>query len=234
MKLTVIIPVFNDINTISILLKKVLSEKTPKQVIVVDDCSTDGTKKILNKKFKNKIDKLIFHKKNKGKGAAIKTAQKFILGEYVIIQDADLEYDPKEYRNFMDEIKKNKYKLKVIYGSRVLKKRKIYKKQNFSHKIRIWGNYLLTVLSNVINDQNLTDAHTCYKMFDSAIFKFIKLKEKGFAFCPEVTTKISKLKIKIHEIPINYTGRTYEEGKKIKTIHGIEAVFALLKYRFLD
>lgn len=234
MKLTVIIPVFNEINTISILLKKVLSEKTPKQVIVVDDCSTDGTKKILNKKFKNKIDKLIFHKKNKGKGAAIKTAQKFILGEYVIIQDADLEYDPKEYRNFMDEIKKNKYKLKVIYGSRVLKKRKIYKKQNFSHKIRIWGNYLLTVLSNVINDQNLTDAHTCYKMFDSAIFKFIKLKEKGFAFCPEVTTKISKLKIKIHEIPINYTGRTYEEGKKIKTIHGIEAVFALLKYRFLD
>ncbi len=234
MKLTVIIPVFNEINTISILLKKVLSEKTPKQVIVVDDCSTDGTKKILNKKFKNKIDKLIFHKKNKGKGAAIKTAQKFILGKYVIIQDADLEYDPKEYRNFMDEIKKNKYKLKVIYGSRVLKKRKIYKKQNFSHKIRIWGNYLLTVLSNVINDQNLTDAHTCYKMFDSAIFKFIKLKEKGFAFCPEVTTKISKLKIKIHEIPINYTGRTYEEGKKIKTIHGIEAVFALLKYRFLD
>jgi len=234
MKLTVIIPVFNEINTISILLKKVLSEKTPKQVIVVDDCSTDGTKKILNKKFKNKIDKLIFHKKNKGKGAAIKTAQKFILGEYVIIQDADLEYDPKEYRNFMDEIKKNKYKLKVIYGSRVLKKRKIYKKQNFSHKIRIWGNYLLTVLSNVINDQNLTDAHTCYKMFDSAIFKFIELKEKGFAFCPEVTTKISKLKIKIHEIPINYTGRTYEEGKKIKTIHGIEAVFALLKYRFLD
>ena len=234
MKLTVIIPVFNEINTISILLKKVLSEKTPKQVIVVDDCSTDGTKKILNKKFKNKIDKLIFHKKNKGKGAAIKTAQKFILGEYVIIQDADLEYDPKEYRNFMDEIKKKKYKLKVIYGSRVLKKRKIYKKQNFSHKIRIWGNYLLTVLSNVINDQNLTDAHTCYKMFDSAIFKFIKLKEKGFAFCPEVTTKISKLKIKIHEIPINYTGRTYEEGKKIKTIHGIEAVFALLKYRFLD
>ena len=234
MKLTVIIPVFNEINTISILLKKVLSEKTPKQDIVVDDCSTDGTKKILNKKFKNKIDKLIFHKKNKGKGAAIKTAQKFILGEYVIIQDADLEYDPKEYRNFMDEIKKNKYKLKVIYGSRVLKKRKIYKKQNFSHKIRIWGNYLLTVLSNVINDQNLTDAHTCYKMFDSAIFKFIKLKEKGFAFCPEVTTKISKLKIKIHEIPINYTGRTYEEGKKIKTIHGIEAVFALLKYRFLD
>ncbi len=234
MKLTVIIPVFNEINTISILLKKVLSEKTPKQVIVVDDCSTDGTKKILNKKFKNKIDKLIFHKKNKGKGAAIKTAQKFILGEYVIIQDADLEYDPKEYRNFMDEIKKKKYKLKVIYGSRVLKKRKIYKKQNFSHKIRIWGNYLLTVLSNVINDQNLTDAHTCYKMFDSAVFKFIKLNEKGFAFCPEVTTKISKLKIKIHEIPINYTGRTYEEGKKIKTIHGIEAVFALLKYRFLD
>ena len=234
MKLKVIIPVFNEINTISILLKKVLSEKTPKQVIVVDDCSTDGTKKILKKKFKNKIDKLIFHKKNKGKGAAIKTAQKFILGEYVIIQDADLEYDPKEYRNFMDEIKKNKYKLKVIYGSRVLKKRKIYKKQNFSHKIRIWGNYLLTVLSNVINDQNLTDAHTCYKMFDSAIFKFIKLKEKGFAFCPEVTTKISKLKIKIHEIPINYNGRTYEEGKKIKTIHGIEAVFALLKYRFLD
>ena len=108
MKLTVIIPVFNEINTISILLKKVLSEKTPKQVIVVDDCSTDGTKKILNKKFKNKIDKLIFHKKNKGKGAAIKTAQKFILGEYVIIQDADLEYDPKEYRNFMDEIKKKK------------------------------------------------------------------------------------------------------------------------------
>ena len=182
--------------------------------------------------FKDKIDKLILHEKNQGKGASIISAQNFINGDYVIIQDADLEYEPDQYEIFINEIKKNNFK--ALYGSRVLKKDKFSNVQNFSHKIRIWGNIFLTFISNKINKQNLTDAHTCYKMIDSKIFKSLSLKEKGFAFCPELTTKLAKLSIPIFEIPINYQGRTYEDGKKIGAIDGFRAIIALIKYRFFD
>ncbi len=232
MKLTIIIPVYNEIKFINILLDKVLNTKINKQIIVVDDRSTDGTRKVLIENFKSKIDRLILHEKNQGKGASIISAQKFVNGDYVIIQDADLEYDPSQYEIFVDIIKKNKFK--ALYGSRVLKKDKYYNVQNFSHKIRIWGNVFLTFISNKINRQNLTDAHTCYKMIDSKIFKSLSLKEKGFAFCPELTTKLAKLGIPIFEIPINYQGRTYEEGKKIGAIDGFSAIVALLKYRFFE
>jgi len=232
MKLTIIIPVYNEIKFINILLNKVLNTKINKEVIVVDDCSNDGTREIIIENFKNKIDRLILHEKNQGKGASIISAQKFINGDYVIIQDADLEYDPSQYEIFIDEIKKNNFK--ALYGSRVLKKDKYYNVQNFSHKIRIWGNVFLTFISNKINKQNLTDAHTCYKMIDSKIFKSLQLKEKGFAFCPELTTKLANLGVSIFEIPINYQGRTYEEGKKIGAIDGIGAIMALLKYKFFE
>tara|TARA_B100000475_G_C14974138_1_gene305335 strand:+ start:382 stop:1083 length:702 start_codon:yes stop_codon:yes gene_type:complete len=232
MKLTVIIPVYNEIKSIKILLEKVLETKIQKQIILVDDFSSDGTREEIINNFNHKIDKIILHEKNLGKGAAIKSAQKFVDGDYVIIQDGDLEYDPNQYQIFVNEAKLNNHK--AIYGSRVLKKDKFVSVQNFSHKVRIWGNIFLTFLSNKINNQNLTDAHTCYKMFESNIFKSLNLKEKGFAFCPEVTTKLSNLGISIFEIPINYQGRTYKEGKKIKASDGLKAILALIRYRFFD
>ena len=228
-KLTIIIPAYNEIDTIQTLINKVIELKITKQIIIIDDCSTDGTREVIvkNKKF---IDKIIFHDENKGKGAAIKSAQKFITGEYVIIQDADLEYDPNDFYSLLEKIEIKG--LKVVYGSRVLKNKKNKKAQNFSHSVRIIGNYFLTKLSNIINKQSLTDAHTCYKLFESNLFKSIKLNEKDFSFCPEITTKISLLNEKIIEVPINYNGRTYEQGKKIKASDGLKAVYVLLKYRF--
>ena len=228
-KLSIIIPAYNEINTIQDLINKVNDIRIEKQLIVVDDNSNDGTQKvILSNKYK--IDKIIFHENNKGKGAAIKSAQKFVNGKYVIIQDADLEYDPIDYYNLIEKIEKEN--CKVVYGSRVLKNPDYKKAQNFSHNLRIIGNIFLTKLSNFINNQNLTDAHTCYKLFESNLFKSIKLEQNDFAFCPEITTKISLLNIEIYEIPINYNGRTYNEGKKIVANDGLKAIWALLKYRY--
>ena len=228
-KLTIIIPVYNEIKTIEKLIKKILKINIKKQLIIVDDGSSDGTRLVLTK-YKNRIDNLIFHKKNLGKGAAIKSGQKYVKGKYVGIQDADLEYDPKDLKKIVNEMyKKN---LKVMYGSRVLKKNKFKNTQSFTHIVRIWGNIFLTKASNLLNGQKLTDAHTCYKVFDSKIFKKIKLKEKGFSFCPEITTKISMMNMHIEEFPINYIGRTYEEGKKITAFDGLDALYVLAKYRY--
>lgn len=227
--LSIIIPVYNETRTIEKILNKIIKLKLDKQIIIVDDNSTDGTKiKIL--KYKKKVDKIIFHKTNLGKGAAIKSAQKFVKKEYVIIQDADLEYDPKDYKKLLNPFLKNKNQ--VVYGSRVLGKSR-YKIKNFTSLSRVFFNHLLTILSNFINQQNLTDAHTCYKVFPRNLFKNIKLCENRFAFCPEVTTKISNLNIIINEVPISYKGRSYEEGKKISYIDGIQAIIALFKYKYL-
>lgn len=228
-KLTIIIPAYNEINTIQAIIDKVFELEIDKQIIIVDDCSSDGTNDALYKN-KNKIDKIIVHKKNKGKGAAIKSAQEYIKGKYVVIQDADLEYDPRDILNLLGEIENKKFR--VVYGSRVLKNPKNIKSQNFSNNIRILGNYFLTKLSNFLNNQNLTDAHTCYKLFDSDLFKSIKLEENDFSFCPEITTKISLLDINIAEIPINYHGRSYQEGKKIVASDGLKAIWTLIKYRY--
>ena len=230
-KLTIIIPVYNEIKTIEKLIKKILKINIKKQLIIVDDGSSDGTELIL-KKYKNRIDKLIFHKKNLGKGAAIKSGQKYVSGQYIGIQDADLEYDPRDLKKIVNEM--NKRDLQVMYGSRVLKKNKFKNTQNFTHIVRIWGNIFLTKASNFLNKQKLTDAHTCYKIFDSRIFKKIKLKEKGFSFCPEITTKISMMNIGIEEFPINYIGRTYEQGKKITAFDGLDALYVLVKYRYFN
>jgi dolichol-phosphate mannosyltransferase len=227
-KLSIIIPVYNEKNTIEKLLNKIhkLSD-IKKEIIVVNDASYDGSTNIL-KKNKNKITKLIHHKKNLGKGAAIKSAQKFIEGDVVIIQDADLEYDPADYHKLLYFINKG---FKVVYGSRVLGKNR-YLLKNFSSITRIFFNHILTIVSNLLNNQKLTDAHTCYKMFVSDIFLKIKLEEKDFSFCPEITTKIGLKKIKIKEVPIKYSGRNYNEGKKIRLIDGIKAIITLFKYRF--
>ena len=228
--LTIIIPVYNETNTIVKIIDQILKTKIKKQIIVVDDCSTDGSKEKIIKN-KRKIHKIVFHKKNLGKGAAIRTAQKYIKGKLVIIQDADLEYNPKDYKKLIKPIIKKKSL--AVYGSRVLGKKR-YMTNDFTSLMRVFFNHILTIISNFLNRQKLTDAHTCYKVFDSKLFKKIKLKENGFAFCPEVTTKISKLKIDITEIPISYKGRTYKQGKKISYLDGVMAIFALIKYKFFD
>jgi len=227
-KLSIIIPVYNEKYTIQKLLNKIYKLRNlKKEIIVINDASTDGTKEILEKN-KKRIKHLVNHKKNQGKGAAIQTAQKLVQGEIVLIQDGDLEYDPSDYKKLLKKIYEGH---DVVYGSRVLGKNR-YLLKNFSSVLRIFFNHMLTIISNILNAQNLTDAHTCYKMFQSDIFLKIKLKEKGFSFCPEITTKIGLKKIKIKEIPIKYFGRGYEEGKKINFMDGIKAILTLIKYRF--
>ena len=232
MKVTIIIPCYNEEKTIEEIIDKIVKQDGfMKQIILVDDFSTDKTKDVIKTKLVNKkIDKIIFHENNYGKGACIRSAQKFIEGDYVIIQDADLEYDPQDYNKMIKKMQDEN--LKVVYGSRVLKLENNQNIQNFSHKIRIFGNFILTKISNFLNNQNLTDAHTCYKMFESNLFKSINLEESGFSFCPEITTKISLLNIEISEIAINYNGRSYHQGKKIQASDGLKAIWTLIKYKF--
>ncbi len=232
MILTVIIPAYNEKNTIKKIIQKIkLVKNIKKQIILVDDGSTDGTTDIIKKKLSSNVDKIIFHKRNFGKGAAIISAKKFIKGNYVIIQDADLEYNPQDYKKILNAMLDRK--LQSVYGSRVLGKKR-YSVKNFTSKSRVFFNHVLTIFSNILFNQNLSDAHTCYKAFDANFFKKIKLKEKDFAFCPEITAKISKLGIKIHEVPIDYSGRSYEEGKKISIYDGFRAIYVLLKYKFFS
>ena len=230
MKLSVIIPVYNEVNTIDQIVKMVKDQEVKNlQIIIVDDCSTDGTKKILKKKLYKSVNKIIYHKKNIGKGGAIRSAQRMINGDIVIIQDADLEYDPKDYKKLIDPI--NSKKSKVVYGTRVIKNRR-YNSNNFTSLYRIFFNHLLTIFSNILNNQKLTDAHTCYKVFDAKLFKSLKLIENDFAFCPEVTSKVSRLNHQIIERKITYKGRTTDEGKKIQIFDGFRAIYVLLKYKF--
>ncbi len=228
--LTIIIPVLNEINTIDKILDEVNKINfIEKQIILVDDFSTDGTRELIKQKLYKKVNKVIYNEKNFGKGYSIKIAQNFIEGEFTIIQDADLEYSPKDYKNLLEPLLNQGFN--VVYGSRVLGKKR-YHLKNFTSIFRIFANHLLTIFSNIINDQNLTDAHTCYKVFRSNLFKQINLQEKGFAFCPEVTTKLSNMKYKIKEIPISYNGRSYKDGKKIKFKDAVDAIIVLLKYKF--
>ena len=228
--LSIIIPCFNEEKTIKLILKKILKlTNINKQIIVVNDASTDKSLNLV-KKFGSKIDTVINHKYNLGKGSCIKSAKKKVKGDIVLIQDADLEYNPKDYKKLINPIIKHRHQ--VVYGSRVLNKDRFENLNNFTHSIRIFANYILTLISNIINNQDLTDAHTCYKVFDIKIFKKLKLVENDFAFCPEVTTKISNMGYKIYEVPINYKGRNYSQGKKIKLKDGFKALFTLIKYRF--
>lgn len=230
MKITVIIPVFNELKTVRAIIDKILNLKDLDiQIILVDDFSTDGTRELIENELSKKVDKVLFHSSNKGKGSAIISAKKFIKGNIVIIQDGDLEYDPKDYYQLIKPILDNSYK--IVYGSRVLGKGR-YRTNKFTSLFRIFCNHILTIISNFINSQNLTDAHTCYKVFKSEVFNNIILEENGFNFCPEITTKVSNLGIKIFEVPINYNGRTHKEGKKIKFIDGFEAILTIIKYKF--
>ena len=231
MLITIIIPCYNEIHTLSKIISLV-NEQTyiDKEIILIDDYSVDGTRDLIKSSIHNQVSKVIYHDKNLGKGAAIRSGLKIASGEVILIQDADLEYNPKDLLRIVYEMEKKNYK--IIYGSRVLKKSMFKNTQNFTHIVRIWGNVFLTKISNFLNNQKLTDAHTCYKVMNSKIFKKIKLNETGFSFCPEITTKISLMNLDIKEVPINYSGRTYEEGKKITAFDGLDALFVLIKYRF--
>ena len=228
---SVVIPVYNEEKSIKKLLKKVnLVKKIRKEIIVVNDGSSDNTYDILKSKCNNLFDKLISYKKNKGKGYACREGIKIAKGDIVIIQDADLEYNPNNFSRLIKPIINKKYQ--VVYGSRVLKGGKRVRPKTLGFAFRIFANHFLTFLSNLINNQNLTDAHTCYKVLANDVIKKIKLRENGFNFCPELTTKISKLNIKIKEVPIDYFGRTVEEGKKIQFTDGFRAIYCLFKYKF--
>ncbi len=227
--LSIIIPCFNELATVEKLIKLVhQSPVRNKQIIVVDDGSTDGTRDLLLNKIDSLIDVVLLHKKNEGKGAAIRTGIEHATGDYVIIQDADLEYDPAEYEIMLQPVIKND--ADVVFGSRFLggeSHRVLY----FWHSI---GNKFLTLLCNMISDLNLTDMETCYKLVKREIIQKIELQENRFGFEPEITIKLSRIpEIKIYEVGISYAGRTYSEGKKINWKDGVSAIYCILKYGFI-
>lgn len=231
MLVSIIIPCFNEIKTLEKIIERIIAQKSiNKEIILINDGSTDGTKELIEKKLSDKCNVIINHETNLGKGAAIKSGIEKTNGQIILIQDADLEYDPNDYKKIIDQIIYNK-KL-VVYGSRVLNKKR-YKNKNFTSIYRIFFNHILTIISNIINNQKLTDAHTCYKAFHKTVINQINLEEDDFSFCPEITTKISKLGYKIEEVEISYQGREYKEGKKIKFYDGVKALYVLIKYRFL-
>ena len=233
--LSIIIPVFNECKTIALLLDKIkdvkLLDNISKDIIIINDGSSDNTtdvivKYITENRFLN--IRLISHDTNKGKGDAIHTGINVAIGEFLIIQDADLEYDPEEYNTLLNPILKGK--ADVVYGSRFIGGNP-HRVLFFWHSI---GNKFLTFLSNVFTNLNLTDMESCYKVFDSSIIKNIKLEEKRFGFEPEVTAKISRIpNIRIYEVGISYYGRTYSEGKKIKLKDGFRAIYCILKFGML-
>jgi len=227
MKLSVIIPCYNEIYTLEKILNKIKKLSINKiEVILVDDFSNDGTREIIHNKIKNKklVDKILYHDTNLGKGAAIRTGIKVATGEIIIIQDADLEYDPIEYRKLIKPIIDKK--ADVVYGSRFL--------GESGHRVLyFWNrvaNAILTMLSNIFTNINLTDMETGYKVFKADIIKNIEIEENRFGFEPEITAKISKLKCRIYEVGISYHGRTYDEGKKIGWQDAFKAIFCIFKY----
>ena len=228
MKLSVVIPCFNEVATIERLLEAVRASPHPdKEIIVVDDGSSDGTREKISGPLRPLIDQLVMHEKNQGKGAALRSGIRAATGDIVIIQDADLEYDPNEYPNLIAPIAEDR--ADVVYGSRFMgaaPHRVLY----FWHRL---GNGFLTLLSNMFTNLNLTDMETCYKAFRRSVIQSIEIEENRFGFEPEITAKVSKLGCRIYEVGISYYGRTYAEGKKIGYRDGFRAIYCIVKYNLL-
>lgn len=228
MKLSIIIPYYNEKSALPDLISLVKEAPVEeKEIILVDDCSEDGTTQLIKTKIEKKIDKVIYHPKNMGKGAAIKSGLEYVTGDLVILQDADLEYDPREYPKLMAPIIEGK--ADVVYGSRFL--------GGGPHRVHLFwhyvGNKFLTILSNMFTNLNLTDMETCYKLFRTEIIKGIDLEQKGFGIEPEITAKIAKKGCRIYEVGISYYGRSYSEGKKINWKDGFKAIYCIIKYGIL-
>jgi len=225
MKLSVIIPCYNERLTIEAIIDAVRAAPVAAiEIIVVDDFSSDGTRELLHGPLASKIDRVVFHECNMGKGAALRTGFQHATGDAVVVQDADMEYDPQEYPLLLDPIAKGR--ADVVYGSRFAgagPHRVVY----FWHMV---GNKFLTLLSNMCTNINLTDMETCYKMFRREVIQSITIEENRFGFEPEITAKIARKGVRIFEVGISYYGRTYAEGKKIGWRDGFRAIYAILKY----
>jgi glycosyltransferase involved in cell wall biosynthesis len=228
MKLSIIVPVYNERNTVQELLRRVRAVdlgEIAKEIIIVDDGSTDGTGDILRLE-EDSSTKVLRREKNRGKGAAVRAALSHATGDYVIIQDADLEYDPEDYRDMLAPVMKRK--ADVVYGSRFTGG---HRDMLYWHWV---GNKFLSFMTNVLYNTTLSDMETCYKLFSRESLEGIEIHSDRFEFEPEITAKILKKKVRIYEVPVSYAGREYEEGKKIVWMDGFKALWALLKYRFFD
>ena len=225
MKLSVVIPCFNELNTIERIIEAVRAAPWPdKEIIVVDDASTDGTREKLMGPLGARIDRLEMHSVNQGKGAALRSGIKLATGDIVIIQDADLEYDPVQYPRILAPIVEGR--ADVVFGSRFMgaePHRVLY----FWHRV---GNGVLTLLSNMFTNLNLTDMETCYKAFRREVIQSIEIEENRFGFEPEITAKVAKLRVRVYEVGIAYYGRTYAEGKKVNWRDGFRAIYCVVKY----
>jgi glycosyltransferase involved in cell wall biosynthesis len=224
--LSVLMPVYNEIGTLEEILRRVEAVDLPKQIILVDDYSTDGTRDLL-KQYENRAGYTVaYHPHNMGKGSALQTALRHVEGSHIVIQDADLEYSPEDYPVLLRPILEGN--ADVVYGSRFKGSGRVFL---YSHYV---GNRFLTGLTNLLYSCNLTDMETCYKCFKREVFDKVKLRSPRFDIEPEITAKIFKNKFKVYEVPINYSGRDFEEGKKITWRDGFSAIFALIKFRFID
>ncbi len=226
--LSVVVPAYNEAGSIVSIVERVLAEKVVQEVILIDDASTDGTWENLQQFASNPRVQLFRHQRNKGKGAALRTGFQHAKAEYVIVQDADLEYDPQEYETVLGPAVAGV--ADVVFGSR-FNGAGAHRVLYFWHSL---GNKLLTTISNMATNLNITDMETCYKLFRREVLQRIEIEEDRFGFEPEITAKVSKLNVRIYEVPISYYGRTYAEGKKIGWRDGLSALRCIIKYNFFS
>jgi glycosyltransferase involved in cell wall biosynthesis len=224
-KLSVIMPVYNEVNTVRDIIARVLSVPAVDELVIVDDFSTDGTTEVL-KQLKDTRIKVLFHRRNRGKGAAVRTGLKNLTGDAAVIQDADLEYDPRDYTKLLEPITAGE--AAVVFGSRFRGAHSGF------HPLYKLGNKFLTITANILYGARLTDMETCYKMFKTSVLEGIELKADRFDIEPEITAKLIKRGAEIKEVPVSYRSRGFREGKKITWRDGFAAVWTLVKYRFKD